>query len=462
MKSLYWKGLLLTVCFLALSTPVLADTAPPWTAQGVTIEAGKTPTYVQMVSEEVSLKVEAVEITGERIKEHVEDEMIAHVDATFFMQNQGTESESFDMWFPITWYDKNMRAAGDRYNVLATFQVWVDGVPATVGEGLGHDLLGGSDDVPWATWPATFPPGQTVTVRVTYDIHPTGYSKWGLFHYILETGAGWYGPIGAGTVTVSLPYAVEPGNTVTSFADTHYKFEYLGGQLAPTQISGNEIVWSFKDLEPAAEHNIAVMTLSPWAWADIVSAREAVTAQPESAEAYLALAQAYRNALPPGPSGYHVIENENELWLTNTTDAYRRAAELAPEDTQILTTYLDWLWEFLPDYEKLMPAIAAILPQAQSLAPDHPFVAYYSTKNLPTPEPATPTAQPATPTPEPATPTAPAATPTAAPATPASPVATPAAPTPTATPAAPTGPCAGALFLGLLLFLPYKLRLRLR
>ena len=89
---------LVMVAFLAMGgvQPVAADDAPPWYAQGASVETSEAMTNVQMVSETVVLtmhkmsEVETKEWLGVW-------PMIAHVEATFVMRNQGTIEESFEM-----------------------------------------------------------------------------------------------------------------------------------------------------------------------------------------------------------------------------------------------------------------------------------------------------------------------------------------------------------------------------
>ena len=173
--------LLLAVALLVLAStlPIAADAAPPWYAQGASVEASESATNVQMVSENVLLTVESRQ--DETFSDLAASYMVGRVEATFVMRNQGTEEESFKVWFPLT--------GGDYLDdPVENFAVWVDDVPAVMSEEKGKGPWKMS--VPWATWSVTFPPGQDVILHVAYDVLPIGYSPYGTFSYILETGAG--------------------------------------------------------------------------------------------------------------------------------------------------------------------------------------------------------------------------------------------------------------------------------
>jgi len=88
------------VMALLLPACVQADAAPPWTAQGATIETGQTPTYVQMVREKVLVIVEPQPLPEDEVWITAQT-MVGHVQAEFAMRNHGAEAEAFDVWFPL-------------------------------------------------------------------------------------------------------------------------------------------------------------------------------------------------------------------------------------------------------------------------------------------------------------------------------------------------------------------------
>jgi hypothetical protein len=360
--------------------PVLADVGPVWTAQGAGIAPGEEPTQVEMVSEAVMVTVEPLEPPSDEALIWMHDLVTTHVEATFQMRNQGTEAEELDVWFPLTTgaeYGKTIPYPGQAEN----FKTWVNGEAVDVEEAPGRDLLGIRDEVPWAKWPVPFPAGEDVELRVTYDTHPVEWGGWAVGHYILETGAGWRGPIGEGSVTFRLPYEVTPTNVQLAVIREAYT-----GPDRPFEITveGTDVTWHFTDLEPrpseelrtfepsAETDNVILPMMEPSVWAEIEAARAAVEEEPESVEAQLQLAK----ALEAGTQRVKFfLRNETNTALIDRTDeVYQRALELAPEDVDVLAAYLEWL--AIPRHNEdgsgatVGQGYDAVLSRAVELAPD--------------------------------------------------------------------------------------------
>lgn len=432
---------------LVLLPPVRAqaDAAPPWTAQGATVETGQTPTYVQMLREEVLVIIEPQPLLEDDVWITAQT-MVGHVEAEFTMRNHGAGTEAFDVWFPLMSGDE----WGD-YGKAENFRAWVDGAAVEVEEALGRDLQGWRDEVPWARWPVTFPPDQETTLRVTYDIYPLGYFPWGEFIYILETGAGWYETIGAGSITFQLPYAANELNAdlpkvMTAYAGPDSGFDQVKAE-------GTKVTWTFSNLEPEARHDLKLDLLAPSVWENIQAARQAAEAQPDSAQAQLQLAEAYGAGIETR-KGWIVSQSASRNLFEEAVAAYQRAISLAPEDVEVLIAYLNWLSEFEYEQDLIREKMLEISPQAEPLFPYHPVVeyarAYLGATATPTPtKPLTATDTPrptATPTPTQFS------TATSTPRFTATPAPSP-SPTsrPTATPVSNArGGCPGALALALL------------
>jgi len=412
-----------------------ADAAPPWTAQGASVDPGETPTQVRMVSEEVLLTIEGQE--QETDDSHLaSDFMAGHVEATFVMRNQGAETESFDVWFPLTMSDEEFGPS----NQIRNFTAWVDEVPVKVSESAGRDLLDFEESVPWATWPVTFPPGQDTILRVTYDVFPIGYRPFGDFHYILETGAGWQDTIGEATVTIRLPYPVTPENTTLDPAVSRHA-PYPDG----FQVQGNEVVWHFTDLEPTADDNVRLNVLEPDRWQALVAAREAAAAAPDSAEAQLELARAARGAV----SMKHGVNpfGGGDALAQVASDAYARSLKLDPQQSEIYGEYAEWLlWtsnRYLSENGTYPEALYDVVARGLERSPDderlleiQKFIASREVQST-----ATPTVRPTLPSPTPVPTMPPLPSPTVA-------------PTATLVPGNPSAPggslCAGTLLWGLI------------
>ncbi len=445
--------------------PAWADAAPPERPPGSSVGPGEAVTQVQMVSEEVLLVIEGRDTPEEELGELAADLMTGHVEAVFVMRNQGEAEESFDVWFPL--------GVPDGYGEVTKvkdFQAWADGEPAQVSEA-GRE---GKWDfiVPWATWPATFPPGQDVVLRVTYDVLANGYRPYGTFPYMLETGAGWWGPIGEGTITFRLPYEVNETNTVLG-PDVYDgpQVDWLSPDPRNYVVSGTDVVWRFSDLEPTAEHNVQLTVLAPSVWGEIIAAREEAEANPDQVELQLRLARALNAALW---FRYGLSPIGNSIALAEEAEAaYLRALELASEDIEIYVEYLRWLQLFPePGLPVLPENMLPTLERALALAPDderlldmQEWTAQLAPRSpRPTPPAVTLVSPTATPPPS-ATPTptltsTPAATPTkrATPSATKTPLPTETAPPPPSATALPTqepesagggGICPGAVAMAL-------------
>jgi hypothetical protein len=255
----------------------------------------------------------------------------------------------------------------------------VNGKPVEIEEAPGRDLLGYRDEVPWAKWSVTFPAGEDVELRVTYDTHPVEWGGWAVGYYILETGAGWRGPIGEGSVTFRLPYEVTPLNVQLAEIREAYT-----GPERPFEITveGTDVTWHFTDLEPqgseelrtfeplAETDNVILPMMEPSAWTEIEATRAAVEEEPDSVEAQLRLAE----ALEAGTQRVKFfLDNDTNLALIERTEAaYERALELAPEDVDVVLAYLDWL--SIPRHQDGGIAVGegyeTVLARAREVAPD--------------------------------------------------------------------------------------------
>jgi hypothetical protein len=427
-----------------------------------------------MVSETVTITVESLKPPADEAWIRMDHLVATHVDATFQMRNQGSETERMEVWFPLTTgveFGETVPYPGQAEN----FKAWVDGEPVEVEEAPGRDLLGIRDEVPWAKWSVTFPAGEDVELRVTYDTHPVEWGGWAVGHYILETGAGWHGPIGEGSVTFRLPYEVTPLNVQLAEIQEAY-----AGPERPFEITvdGTDITWHFTDLEPrpseelrtfepsARTDNVILPMMEPSAWADIQAARAAVEEEPESVETQLRLAE----ALEAGTQRvkFFLATDANAALIERTEAAYQRALELAPEDVDVLAAYLEWL--AIPRHQEEGGAAVGerydtVLARVRELAPDDQRVAKIEKRVKAWRQAMSGNASgPTTPSPTPTPTKAPSPTPTAPPSLTATPTSPPpptatlkpatsptprTTPVPTTTPTSPTtgGLCPGAFAL---------------
>lgn len=363
--------------------PAHADMAPPQFAPGGSVGTGGFPTKVRMVAEEVLLTVDDAAEPWTESGYLASDAIAGHVEATFHMRNEGEAPEAFDVWFPLMRFDYPADRAAYDFTLSAGFRAQVDGVEAPiqiiVPDGDSWRAIDAMPeqhvDEAWATWPATFEPGQDVVVHVTYEVRPTGDMPYGTFGYILDTGAGWYGTIGEGTVTVRLPYPVNETNTVLnddSWWDT--------SPLPPgPEVSGTDVVWRFSDLEPTEADNVRLTVLTPRVWRELEQARAAAASAPDDGSAQHGLANALTAALMTNRD-VGIVRIGNSAALALEADAaFARARELAPDDLEVLLDAIEHqrsscacLFHF--DYPE---SLQRDIDLAIAMAPDDPRVADY-------------------------------------------------------------------------------------
>jgi hypothetical protein len=245
-----------------------ADAAPPYSPQGSNI-GSSGDTKVQMLDENVLLEI--VPDASGRYYERAT--------AEFLMRNQGTEAEMMDVRFPMERID----GMGDGYGgnpKLRNFAVRVDGTWLAARE-IQEPFEEGAPPVSWSTFPVTFPVGKDVFIQVYYDAdirQGTTGEKW-IADYTLTTGAGWYGPIRNGVVSLRYPFAVGELNA--------------SGQLYGQDcISiGRELRCHFANLEP--EYNVSFSFIYPAYWQEILDLELATGEMPEDVSLALELADAY-------------------------------------------------------------------------------------------------------------------------------------------------------------------------
>jgi hypothetical protein len=334
LKNLICMAVIIVLLAGGLVTqPARADVGiPPWAFPGSSLDPGEVSTQVQMVSEQVLLVVEAGQ-SGDIFPGYSEGlsakEMVAHVEASFVMRNQGDTAEAFDVWFPI-WLPE-YPYYGDTAGV-EKFAAWVDDAPIVVSY-YDETVTEMEAPRPWATWPMNFPPGQDVHIHVTYDTYPSGNHPYGTFYYILETGADWWGPIGQGTVTIRLPFKVNEINTALN-PDSRDIFSSDSPKPAGYTVSGNEVTWQFTDLEPTAEDNIHLTVMYPPVWEEIDAAQQSAAANPDAVSTQLRLANAYFNGLELFKS-FYLNQGNSQALAANAIQAYQRAVELAPDSLSV-------------------------------------------------------------------------------------------------------------------------------
>lgn len=280
------KSVILTVILVVLIIPVQpvrADIAPP-PAPGL---GGLRPFTYQ--STEVQLVYERVELTLHTLIPPNDYGWVQEqIDATawFVLHNTGGKDEEMKAAFPLGNLNRCVTHARETpgnwglqeaYIIPESFKVSKDGaaLETQITEIAGIDCVG------WATFDVHFPVNKDVLIKVDYSMQTNGRGRDLLFQYVLETGAGWKGPIKQAYIIVRFPYLVTNENVDASLTTPGYQSLY------------NEIFWSYRDLEPTLDDNIDVAFFEPRTWADILVLRERVARIPTDTDAWSKLLDKY-------------------------------------------------------------------------------------------------------------------------------------------------------------------------
>ena len=312
---------------------VSADAAPPEAPPGVTLLPGESVTEVRMVSETVVLTVSANPSDPKRA--------IAKTEASFTMRNLGASEETMAVRFPLSFFNGNSDGYGG-FPEIDSIAVRVDGKnvstrreiqPFTASETSYPER----DELPWAVFDVTFPPGQNVLLEVAYTVNGYGYYPYEVFSYVLETGAGWNGTIGNAEIIVRLPYAASEQNLDLSGEAGHGESSY------DSEISGNEIRWTFTDFEPTYLDNIRIVIVTPSLWQNVLNEKEIVAKNPNDGEAWGRLAKAYKEVARM-PKGYLRADRGGQELYALSKAAYEKCLMLLPDDSLWHYGYADLLW----------------------------------------------------------------------------------------------------------------------
>jgi hypothetical protein len=177
------------------------------------------------------------------------------VDAVFHMVNHGGAAE-FEEGFPV-----------GPYKTMTRFSVTIDGKPvpfklvdrnsadprADRSQEATPDYFGkGAKPADyWYVWTASFAAGGKHTHQVKYSVsleHQHFYKQTG---YVLHTGAAWKNAIGKAVVTLT-------------FGDG-FTIGHLRGVSPAGRFEADRVVWTFENLEPTKEHDLAIRySLNPW------------------------------------------------------------------------------------------------------------------------------------------------------------------------------------------------------
>jgi hypothetical protein len=312
------------------SAPVQADVAPPHQPPGANPIPGNQQTQVQMAAETVVITVQTTPFWIKSSWPNAVNDW-AKVKASFTMHNQGSAAENMQVQFPL----ENPNGGGNGnfgYPLIQNFAVQVNGAPVNITKITTPNPLGGDNPpVHWASFGVTFPAGQDVHIDVSYAEEATGYIPVDMFEYILETGAGWQGPIGSADLSLVLPYPAGPENVL------------VGSATFKGAFSGNKVTWHYDNLEPTSEDNLEVTMLQPGVWNESVAAQAAVASQPNSSEAWGSLARAYKHAVI-SYKGFLRQDDGGKKLFDLAVQAYQKAIAISPNVAKWHAGYAELLW----------------------------------------------------------------------------------------------------------------------
>jgi tetratricopeptide (TPR) repeat protein len=352
-------------------TDVHADVAPPQMPPGANLNPGTETTLVRMMAETVLLNVrqDPQDNTG----------AIADTAATFMMRNLGTAEETMQARFPLSFVGGDSDGFGN-FPEIKQIAVKVNGKSVTTTREMqpAIAIVGATNersDVPWAVFNVSFPPGQDVTIDVTYTTTGFGYYPYKAFKYILETGAGWKDMIGSADIIVRLPYEASKYNVWLPDQTTGYSQTSSGSTL-----NGNEVRWHFDNLEPTKESNIEITVVTPTLWQEVLKETDTVTKNPNEGEAWGRLGKAYKEIAVMAKHGDPRTDVDGQELLQLSRQAYEKCLALLPNDPLWHFGYAELLWSHYyfdiymqheRDPEGLFPRILTELKTALDLDPNN-------------------------------------------------------------------------------------------
>jgi hypothetical protein len=186
------------------------------------------------------------------------------------------------------------------------------------------------DQFAWAHFDVFFPVGEEVEIRITYTT--VTQKNFRIMHeivrYVLETGAGWYGPIGKGRIILRLPYRATPENVL------------LPSSTSGAVFTDSDVYWEFDDLEPTREDNWQAVIISPETWLEIVAARDRLESFPNNTSALLRLSKVIYSACVEERMGF--LESSPEMFAEGL-NAIKKAISLAPGKLEFHEQYALYL-----------------------------------------------------------------------------------------------------------------------
>jgi hypothetical protein len=353
--------LLFSIGLFIPSLPARADVAPPPAPQLGGLEPFEyQDTNVQMAYERVEMEIESF-----MQEEDTLPQSRVNVTAYFTMHNLGDLTEAMQVVFPLENVADcdEMGTMGNSYtyySILAdSFGVTVSGNPIPVQKVVTDHPHEGCGQMTWAGFEVTFPPGEDVVIKAQYTMESMDVDFMQNIEYILETGAGWAGPIQRGYVIVKFPYTASVENVLPE-STPGYQFLY------------NEVFWSFENLEPTSDNNIQVSIVSPDAWQKIISLRRDLKENPRQPEKWIDLAYTYFNI-----ATWHWGNVRSEQYFQRIDSVYETGIANNPDNPELPAKYAEFkMYQWSPYAigqipEEQASPILALLNRALALDPEN-------------------------------------------------------------------------------------------
>jgi hypothetical protein len=332
---------ILFLLLLFFAAPAQADVAPPAQPPGGSIGPGE-PTQVQMLAETVEVTVQPMPYAGE--PQLVDKTTQAKVKASFTMHNLGNAGEKMQVRFPLM-DPSGMGDGFGNYPEIQDIQVRVNEklIPtARITTPTPNTWDKNAPPIAWAAFDVSFPPDKNMAIDVSYTLKPTGYYPVAEFRYILETGAGWRGPIGSADILLRLPYDATPQNVIQG-----ENTSTPGGGYA-----GNEVRWHYENLEPTAQDNWSGDVVTPGLWQAILDARAAVqSAQPDATAWRLLADTTDLAAQDKSGKGWLREDDAGRRLADESAKAYEKTISLVPDDPGLHAAYAELLWRIILQYK---------------------------------------------------------------------------------------------------------------
>jgi hypothetical protein len=326
------KRIALVLLFLLFFIPARsahADVAPPPAPLLTGLEPFQyQDTQVQMVYERVEL-----ELQGYQIPDYPPSNSQVWVRASFVMRNRGKVSESMQSIFPLESLTDCGYGVNDNYSYTGyyvdgeSFEIKVNGltVPTqliTTPHPYKDEFSDACKEMHWIGFNVTFPTDTDVVVTVSYIMGTTGSADlMQNIDYMLETGAGWYGPIERAIIVAKFPYAVGKENILENTTPGY-------------QMSYNEIFWSFQNLEPTNKDNIRISIVTPDTWESILSLRQKIKENPSQPEVWLELIHTYDYI------GRFKVASFRDVYYSNLPSVtYEQAIASNPNSAELYAQY---------------------------------------------------------------------------------------------------------------------------